>query len=389
MAETKSLFERDCEYRYVPGMVSELKYMEKYRNVSPDFLDRVLTASGITETDYYYLLGVYFYLMATARMVTDFMRYYRGYYGTAECSSLLMGPVSSRRENPLVGEAQMQEDEALVRNRLNRLAKKHLIFAFQITTENEDGEKREGSPNGFQGTVYCVSYEGFRIIKPKFGDWPVFERFAIKYDQYYCVTPVQKLMEILHACRVGVMAFMNHRPGVRIVREEEIIFGARKERYTPTMLVEVPSADCVYHVIVEPIHFAVDERILPKTKHLQNIENRIETMNRLINHYEYRKKNYEKKEEVRFLIAVENLKGMDMAVKMMNKYARNFSSRVFFTTDVVLKAVDSLTDGIVMAKEVKGKDTDEVHLGLVRPGRGTMADRNTWILENRDTVRQP
>lgn len=47
MAEVKSLFEKDYEYRYVPGMISELKFEEKVRSVSPDFLDQLLTASGI------------------------------------------------------------------------------------------------------------------------------------------------------------------------------------------------------------------------------------------------------------------------------------------------------------------------------------------------------
>jgi len=380
MVAVKSLFERDCEYRYVPGMISELKFEEKVRSVSPDFLDRLLTASGIAETDYFYLLGVYFYLMATPQMVTDFIRYYRNYYGKSECERLLMGKVSSKEDDPLVGEEELRADEAIVKNRLIKLARKHLLFAFNITNENSSEDA-----GGFKGTVFCMNYNGFRIIKPKFGVWPVFERFPIKYEQYYCVTPVQKMMETLHACRVGVMGFKNHKPGVRIVREEEMIFGARKEHFTPTMIVEVASPSCLYHVIVEPAHFCVDERYTPKSKHLQNIENLIETMNRLINHYEYMKRTYQKTDEIRFLLASENLKGMDTMVRLMNKYERNFSERVFFTTDAALESSGCLIEGVLMAKEVKAKDADTTHLGLVRPKKDPlMMQGNAWIFESRE-----
>lgn len=130
-------------------------------------------------------------------MVTDFIRYYRNYYGRAECEQLLMGKVSSKEDDPLVGKAELRADEVIVKNRLNKLARKHLFFAFNVTA---DGAENKGE--GFRGTVFCMNYNGFRIIKPKFGIWPVFERFPIKYEQYYCVTPIQKMMETLYACRV-------------------------------------------------------------------------------------------------------------------------------------------------------------------------------------------
>lgn len=189
------------------------------------------------------------------------------------------------------------------------------------------------------------------------------------------------MMETLHACRVGVMGFMNRRPGVQIVREESFVFGSNRERYTPTMLVRVPTSECMYHVIVEPIHYSVDERILPKSKHLENVENLIETMNRLVNHYDYMQRTYQKKEEVRFLIAAENLKGMNTAVRMMNKYCRNFNQRVFFTSDTVLSAVGNLEKSVIMAKEVKDAETQESHLGLVRPKHETLQQKNSWIFE--------
>ena len=42
MGDTRLLFEEYCEYRYTPGMVAELNHADKLRNVSNDFMDRVL-----------------------------------------------------------------------------------------------------------------------------------------------------------------------------------------------------------------------------------------------------------------------------------------------------------------------------------------------------------
>lgn len=180
------------------------------------------------------------------------------------------------------------------------------------------------------------------------------------------------------------MGFKNHKPGVRIVREEEIIFGSRKEHFTPTMMVEVPTGVYTYHIIVEPAHFCVDERFRPKSKHLQNIENLIESMNRQVNHFDYMKRTYQKTDEIRFLIAAENLKGMDTMVRLMNKYGRNFSGRVFFTTDTALEAPGCLIDGVLMAKEVRARDAEDVHLGLLKPKKDLlMMQNNAWIFEDR------
>ena len=378
MGEAKNVFQKDCECRYIPGMDAEVNYVSKLRNVSTDFIDRVLMTDEVSKTDFFYLRAVTFYRIATAEMVAEYIRYFRWYYGASECTSLLQPNVSSKAVDPLVREEDYQRDAAEIRSRLNRLAKKYLLFSY--TVNNED------APEGYGGIVFCANYTTFSLVKTFFGETPCFSDDGIGYERYYCVTPVQRMMESLHACRVGILGFMYHTPRVRLLREKEIIYGAQKSRYTPTMIAELKSRGYDYKIIIEPIHFSVDERILTKTEHRQNIETLISTMGKLINHYNYMEKNFQAKpikERIRFLIAVENLEGMKQVVQLMNPHREKYSGKVFFTTDTALRETESLMESVLMAKEVPSKISGDLHLGLVRPSKESLAaTQNEWVLSN-------
>ena len=206
----------------------------------------------------------------------------------------------------------------------------------------------------------------------------------MRYSYYYSVTPVQKMLEGMHACRVGVLGFQNHKSQVSLIREENIVFGATKEHFEATMLAEVQTRDTLYKVIIEPIHFCCDERIVTRSEHLKNIEVLVEVMKRIIYHYNHMKQVHsDYNEEVRFLIASENLEGMSRAVQMMNKYKEYFSGKVFFTTDRVLQETGSLANSVVAAREVPDREGDSTHLGLVKLSREKLiSSGNKWLLED-------
>lgn len=378
MGEAKNVFQKDCECRYIPGMDIEANYVDKLRNVSTDFIDRVLMTNEVSKTDFFYLRAVTFYRIATAEMVAEYIRYFCSYYGASECTNLLQPNVSSRTVNPLVREEDYRRDAAEIRNRLNRLAKKHLLFSYTVNSEEVT--------KGYAGMVFCANYTTFSLVKTFFGETPCFGDEGIGYERYYCITPVQRMMESLHACRVGILGFMYHTPRARLLREKEIIYGAQKSRYIPTMIAELKSQGYNYKIIIEPIHFTVDERILTKTEHRQNIETLIATIGKLINHYNYMEKNFQTKpikERIRFLIAVENLEGMKQVVQLMNPYREKYSGKVFFTTDAALLETESLMKSVLMAKEVPSKISGDLHLGLVRPNEESLTvTHNEWILNN-------
>lgn len=380
MGEVKTLFQKNCECRYVPGMDAEVYYSEKIRNVSTDFLDRVLVGGEVFKTDFFYLRAVTFFRIATAEMVAEYMRYFRSYYGTVECSNLLQPRVATKAENPLLREEDYQKSITEIRSRLNKLAKKYLIYVYKVESEN--------SGDGYNGTVFCATYTTFCLVRSFFGETPCFGEGTLRYDGFYCVTPVQKMMESMHACRVGVLGFTNHKRSVRLFREISLVFGAQKEHFRATMVAEVQGREYDYKVVIEPIHFAVDERILTKAEHLKNIETLIDTMERMINHYNYMERMFLErpvKERMRFLIAAENLDGMKRIVQMMNSRREKFGGKVFFTTDVVLRDMDELADCVLMAKEVPSKVSGEMHLGLVKPTRESLiATKNEWILSTLD-----
>ena len=85
---------------------------------------------------------------------------------------------------------------------------------------------------------------------------------------------------------------------------------------------------------------------------------------------------------MRFLLAVENLEGMNKIVRLMNAEREKFSEKVFFTTDKAILKKGRLQDSILMAKNVKSKGAEEIHLGLVKPTRETLlASNNEWLLD--------
>ena len=375
MGEVKTLFQKNCECRYVPGMEATANYAEKIRNVTNDFLDRVLMGGEVVKTDFFYLRAVSFCRIATAEMVAEYLRYFRNYYGTVECSNLLQPKVATNAENMLVREEDYLKSIDEIRSRLNRLAKKYLLYAFNVVEKNPE--------EGYSGLIFCANYTTYSLVRTFFGETPCFGEATFGYERFYCITPIQKMMESMHACRVGILGFVNHKQNVQLVRENDIIFGSHKEHYRPAMVAEVRGMEYDYKIIIEPIHFAFDDQILTKTEHLQNIESMIATMGRLISHYNYMEKTFLErpvKERVRFLIAAENLDGIKKIVQLMNPQKEKFSGKVFFTTDLVLRDMDKLEDCVLMAKEVPSKVSGELHLGLVKPTRESILfTKNEWL----------
>lgn len=368
MGEIKSLFQKDCEYRYIPGMDTEVQYTNKIRNISMDFMDRVILSGEITKSDYYYMRALAFFRIADEKMIYEFIRFFRSYYGTNECKNLpqLATNLNDIGENEISG----------VLRRMHRLAYKYVIVAIRVQNTNSDED--------YSKTIFCANAVTFSLVRTYFGDTPFFGQGNIRYEHFYSVTPIQKMMETMHACRVGILGFMRHGGNANLVREREITFGSQKEKYTPTMMAEIKRGEHEYRIIIEPIHFSVDERLFTKSEHLKNIEELINTMGRLISHYSYLKLKFSDnpvKKHVRFLIAAENLEGMKKIVQIMNKDCKKYSDKVFFTTDTVLLSTDSLEESVLMAKEVKSPVTGEMHLGLIRAGRDTLiSTENEWIL---------
>lgn len=377
MGTEKTLFQKDCECRYVPKMNAEVNYEENIRtHLVPGFMDRVVTTGDISKTDFFYLRAVVFFRVCSAEMVAEFLSYFRNYYGSVECSELLQPAISSKSIDPITYEENWRNDVAECRNRLTRLAKKFMIFSLQVTKEHDEKE--------YVDTLFCSNAVSFSIVRTVFGDTPFFGIDYLLYEKYYCLTPIQKCMETMHACRVGILAFMNHGKRALLTREKEIVYGARKEILNPAMIAEISCGEYTYKVVLESIHFTYDNRLLTETEHENNIKTLIKKMGNLVSHYQYQERTFQTKplkERIRFLIAVENVEGMKKIIKLMEPAKEKFDSKVFFTSDTFLKGTDSLQDCIFMAKELEKEDTKEKYLGLVRPKERTLRMQNEWVFE--------
>ena len=375
MGEVNTLFQKDCECRYIPGMEAVLNYDNKIRDMmTPSFMDRIMVTGEIYMTDYFYLRAIAFLRIANAEMVAEYLRYFRNFYGKAECANLLQPKGSAHGADVFASEENWKNDVAECRRKLLRLAKRYLIFSENITRESEDHE--------YIDTVFCANATTFSLVRTIFGETPCFGYANLSYERYYSMTPIQKIMENMHACRVGILAFSGHKDRATLIREQEIIFGSKKEKYTPTMIADVSCGEYVYKVIIEPVHFTPDERLITKSEHQKNVEALLIAMGKLIGHYNYIENMFQEKpvkERVRFLLAVENVNAMREIVKFMEPYKEKYSGKIFFTTDTFLKGTNCLQDAIFMAKEMP----EEGRLGLIRPTDSTIkVTQNEWIYED-------
>lgn len=374
MGNETALFQKNCEYRFYPGTMELSMDSPVKGKIHPAYLDQMFVIGDVAKTDFFILRAVSYYGVATAAMVVEFLSYFKNYYGVSECSELLQPNVELCVEGEIGSEGRYAESVKAIRKRLRSLSNKSFLLCQELSWRDEEYEKSE--------PVFFATANTVSIVRDFFGKTAAFGSGAVNYECFYGIMPVQRVMEHMHACRVATIGFMGHGDKAVLCRNKEIIFGALKERYVPTVLAEVKSSDREYHVVVEPMHFSVDRRILTESEHLKNLEVMVDTMGRLIAHYRYVKNILKHPEQrgIRFILAVENLEGMRKILQMMQKDVSKFSGKVFFTTDVFLKGKASLKDSVFMAMKVKDDKTGEFRLGLFSPTEKMIADtKNKWI----------
>lgn len=351
--EKSRLLQRDCDLRYTPGMEREKVFRTNY--VGPDYMDKISTMDTATKSDYFLLRGVLFFRQATARMVADYLIYFRNRYGQEECKNLPMLPVYSHSDEGLEGYW------LKIRKRLLKLTKCNLLYC--------DKYKRNGGNEKSEIYVFTANYYTFSFVNSVFGK-------DESYNGPYYNAPMHISLRNMHACEVAVEGFMRHTPPVAMGRENTIRYGSKAGIYTPVMHVKMSTGEGTMHVMVEAMHFNMDTSVVTETEYLEDLKKRIMILHDVVRHFDYIQRVFEKKESVRFLIVCENLFKMQQAVKLMDKYRDDFSEKVFFTNATALKACDgNLAKSSIMAKKRESKE-GVLYLGLVEPD----VKNNRWLL---------
>lgn len=377
MRSDKEIFQGNCEYRFVPGMEAVWVEPER-RKISAAYLDQMFQGE-VLESDLFLLRAVVFYGIATAEMIVDFLIYYRNFYGVEECSDLLQPHIAKRNSAVMGWRTEYEDAVKNVRRRLKKLADKSYLVAKSI----DDG-KSKSMPFSM---LFLTTANTVTMARAYFWKISMFSTGLLQYDNFFSLMPPQRLMEHMHACRICVLGFSNHGSRAVMHHNREIVFGSRKDRYTPTMFTEIKSKECEYHIITEPMHFAVDRRIHTETEHLRNLECMIDIMGNIVSHYRYvkNKLNFTPVKRVRFLLAVENVEGMRRLVRMMEKDMGRLGNSVFFTTDAFIKEKGNLHQSVFMVKKDIDAETGKEYLSLVRPGAKTLIEtHNEWVLDDPD-----
>ena len=73
------------KYKYIDGMEHEYVTGKMFRM---DYIERLVYQGDIARSDMYLLRAVMFYRICTAKMVAEWIMYYRHRYGVTECEDL-------------------------------------------------------------------------------------------------------------------------------------------------------------------------------------------------------------------------------------------------------------------------------------------------------------
>ena len=363
MAPFKELYE-NTSFRYREGL-ELIKIKDKM--VHPDYIERINYNGDVAPSDMYLLRGVLVFRVATARMVAEWLIYYRNRYGNEACDSLpLLKPQSDILEN----DTGIPPDYVKsIEERLKKLAKKsvlfHMKYGFPEPQNLSPAERKE--INFFVANTYT-----YHIVRARFDT-------DTGYVGNYFSHPAHKMLSTMHACSMTMRAFLRCKDA-EIFREKSVIYGSAKEYYTPDIMVERELGGLHWYIMGEGFHFQFCAAETSAKELGEAYRLRITHMKDLLRHETYVCQKYERAEKrYRFLVCTDSWRGLAIFLKMLEPSIDIFSGRVFVTSDAVLQTNHydlSKSCRMVFAKEEEnGAKTAALRLPKLEDLKS-----NPWIL---------
>ena len=299
--------------------------------VVPDYVERITYNGELTASDMFLLRGVQLFRIATARMVAEWLIYYRNRTGEGTEELPLILP-DRETWNGVDDWVLPNNYVKTIESRLEKMAKRNIIFHLCYTSSRPRVRGAEGTArqdrkhdiNFFVANPYT-----FRLVSARFGG-------TERYAGYYYMWRMDRTMESLHACSVAIRAFMM-TPDAKLSRETGVIYGATKENYVPEILVERELNGICWYIMCECFCFDFNKTEITYSEKAETNHEKVNRMKNLLRHENYILQKYETVDKrYRFLVSTDSWRGLGLLLSMLEEHIELFSGRVVVVTDAGL-----------------------------------------------------
>lgn len=366
--EYRELYE-GTSFRYENGMQLE-RITEKL--VHPDSVERMTYAEDVTAADMFLIRGIMTFRIATARMVAEWIVYYRNRYGEEDCNKL---PLLSPEYDVTDPDAGVIPESFVLKidHRLRKLARKSIVYRMMYAVPPIEGYGSSKATRYREINFYVANTYTFCISQQRFPD------SGLSYVGNYCCMPAHRMLGTMHACSVAIRAFMKCGMSAEIFREKGVVYGAKKETYVSDAQIIRTLGEVTWHILIEGFHFQYNESEISRKELGEAYLNRIKKMRDLLKHETYTLAKYNSfQNRYRFLVCTDDWYGLNLFGQMISPYIDIFSGKLFVVSDAALQRTGyNLTKAGVMI--VAKTREDGTKSAAFRPIREDDVKQNPWI----------
>lgn len=299
--------------------------------VLPDYVERISYNGELTPSDMFLLRGVQLFRVATARMVAEWLLYYRNKIGTDSQDLPMLFPDR---------ETWSDEDEwslpnsyvKTIESRLAKLARRNVLFHLCYTHRTDNALTNASNRTAAAKhdiNFFIANPYTFRLVSARFGS-------EERYAGYYYTWRMDRTMESMQACSVAIRAFMKV-PDAKFSREMGVIYGSTKEVYVPEIMVERDLGSIHWYIMTECFCFDFNKSEITYREKEEINREKVRRMKDLLRHENYILQKYDTVDKrYRFLVSTDSWHGLALFMSLLEENIDIFSERVVITTDAAL-----------------------------------------------------
>lgn len=299
--------------------------------VLPDYVERISYNGELTPSDMFLLRGVQLYRVATARMVAEWLMYYRNKIGTDSQDLPLIFP--DRQTWSDADEWSLPNSYVkTIESRLAKLARRNVLFHLCYTHRTDNALTNASNRTAAAKhdiNFFIANPYTFRLVSARFGT-------EERYAGYYYTWRMDRTMESMQACSVAIRAFMKV-PDAKFSREMGVIYGSTKEVYVPEIMVERDLGSIHWYIMTECFCFDFNKSEITYREKAEINREKVKRMKDLLRHENYILQKYESVDKrYRFLVSTDSWHGLALLMTLLEDNIDIFSGRVVVTTDAAL-----------------------------------------------------
>ena len=355
------------KYKYIESMEHENVTGKMFRM---DYIERLVYQGKIARSDIYLLRAVMFYRICTAKMVAEWILFYRLRYGEIECENLpILRPEIDLLEDGIDPTGSFTDRYvSTIEGRLKKLGQYSVVL--------HEAYVDRSSKNGRKFNYYIANDYTFHLVKTFFED-----DSEMQYRGNYTLFPAHRKMAYMQSGIVAVKTFFNSLNAV-ITRERGFMIGAMKEIYIPDVKVDIVAGGQKWTIVIESFAISFNLSEVTEKEIEERMRDKVLKIKRLLHHDQYitNRNNGKPPVKYRVIIVTDTWDALSKVVKMANEENCQtlYSGKVFFVSDIALaRHKNNFRESSIVVYTKKDADGRPL-IGVQRIRPETIAE-NPWI----------